>query len=320
MPPVSSDFWALTTVFEPVPRTTTLGHLALSARALRAQGVPLAIVELAFGDAPFRVADEAADLVVRRRSRTTLWHKERLLTLGVAALPEACRAVAWIDADVIFEDAGWADATRAQLKTVAVVQPFETACWLGPGETAAAAGAPTLPGFAATMARTADRRAALTRFERHGHTGFAWAARRDFLTAHGLYDRAIVGGGDFIAAHAFAADHDYLRGRHLALRRSPPAERAAIAAWGTPVAEATGGRIGWVPGRVLHLHHGDWQSRGYDERQAILHRAEFDPMADLTLDEAGCWQWASDKPALHAEVAAYFAARAAVDAPSGAIA
>lgn len=315
--PRAGDFWGVMAFFEPHPLPVSLANLRLAAARARAQGLPLAIVELAFDDAPYRLEDGDADLVIRRRSPARLWHKERLLNLAVAALPASCRYVAWLDADVVFERDGWVEDARRALDHDIVVQPFSSAYWLREGETAVDGPRPRglgegleMPGFAATMAGTEDRRATLADFLRHGHCGFAWAARREVLSRHGLYDRTIIGGGDAVAAHAFAADTDYLRGRHFMLRSFTTAERRAIAAWGTPVAEETRGRMGWVPGRVLHLYHGPFRARQYEARHDILRQGDFDPAADLALDDTGCWRWATGKPALHAAVAAYFSARA----------
>lgn len=325
----AGDFWGVMAFFEPHPLPVSLANLRLAAARVRAQGLPLAVVELAFDAAPFRVADEDADLVIRKRSSTRLWHKERLLNLAIAALPASCRYVAWLDADVVFERDAWVEEARRVLEDEIVVQPFATAYWLGDGEHQVTGPRPQglgegleMAGFAATMAGAEDRRGTLSDFTRHGHCGFAWAARRDFLARHGLYDRAIIGAGDAVAAHAFAADADYLRGRNFMLRNFTPAERHAIGAWGTPLAAETGGRMGWVAGRVLHLYHGPFRARQYQARHDILREGHFDPAADIALDESGCWRWATDKPALHASVAAYFAARAgaAPAAPAGATA
>jgi hypothetical protein len=210
------------------------------------------------------------------------------------------------------------DDTRTRLERHPVVQPYGTACWLADGQVTAPPVMPPgmgegheLAGFAAGLEAAADRRAALALYDTAGHTGFAWAARRDLLDRHGLYDRAILGGGDLLAAHAFAADTDFLRGRNLYTRELTRAERAACSAWGAGVAAETGGRIGFTPGRVCHLFHGPFGSRKYLERLQILKDAAFDPMADIAADANGCWRWNSDKPELHERARDYFTARAA---------
>jgi hypothetical protein len=318
-------FWGITAVFVPAAAPHVLANLQVFSDGVRRQGLSLLIVELAFGDEPFQVPDAAADRIVRLRTTTVLWHKERLINLGLRHLPAHCRFVAWLDADILFENEQWVAATREQLDHVVVVQPFEVACWLPEGATAAPDHLPAghlsdlegrqIAGFAAALDQSDDRRRALAVNDQYWHTGFAWAARRDFLDRHGLYDRAILGGGDLIAAHAFAADTDFLRGRHLYLRSIMPAERAAIGVWGERVAVDTGGRVGWTPGRVCHLYHGPLAGRRYVERQQILRDADFDPGTDLADDATGCWRWNSAKPALHTQVFDYFVSRATGAAP-----
>jgi hypothetical protein len=313
------DFWGISAVFVPAGAPHILANLRMFSEGVRRQGLPVLIVELAFGDEPFRVPDAVADRIVRLRTNTVLWHKERLINLGLRHLPQECRFVAWLDADVLFENERWVAETRERLGHSVVVQPFETACWLPEGATSAPDVLPEghlanlegrqIGGMAATLDRTQDRRRVLAVHDQYWHTGFAWAARRDFLDQHGLYDRAILGGGDFIAAHAFAADTDFLRGRHLYLRSVMPQERTAIGTWGSSVAKDTGGRIGWTPGRLCHLYHGPLAGRRYVERQQILRDAQFDPDHDIAPDANGCWQWNSDKPELHKQVLDYFVSR-----------
>jgi hypothetical protein len=69
------------------------------------------------------------------------------------------------------------------------------------------------------------------------------------------------------------------------------------------------GQAGVLDGSVLHLWHGDVGHRRYRERHDGLRHYDFDPFADIALDDNGAWRWNSDKPAMHEYVRAYFAAR-----------
>lgn len=307
--------WGVTAFFSSATTPVLLDNLTTFANGVRAQGLQLLVVELAFGDAPFTVDDNVADRVLRLRSDTVLWHKERLLNLGIRSLPDSCRHVAWVDGDILFENDQWVRETQDQLAQFHVVQPFERAVWLGAGERQASLDVPLgmaeghyMQGFAAGLDGAADRRSRMMFYK--GHTGFAWAARRDFVLEHGLYERAVLGGGDLINAHAFAADEDLFTRRTLFTRWMSEHERAAITRWGRPVADVTGGRMGWVPGRVLHLFHGALATRRYETRLQILKQHDFDPVTDIACDGDGTWRWNSDKPAMHQKVAEYFNSRA----------
>jgi hypothetical protein len=313
----SRALWGVSAFFDPCDALPSLAVLERFSARVRAQGLPLLIVELAFGAAPFRIPASMADRVVRWRSDTVLWHKERLLNLGFSDLPSECRYVAWLDADVIFENDDWVSQTVARLQTYRVVQPFETACWTDASGLPPPRGLPPgvgegheLPSLASTLESAVDRRRVLGRYLLHGHTGFAWAAHREVIERYGLYDRAILGGGDVINAHALAGDDDFLRGLNLYCRELSPRERESIGSWGRAIAAETGGRIASIPGRAVHLYHGPTSSRGYLERLKILRESDFDPECDIVTDAEGCWRWNSDKPILQQRVRDYFVARA----------
>jgi len=314
----AGEMWGIATYFNATGSPWLPANLRRFCAGVRRQGLKLLIVELAPDGGRYEVADELCDLVVRRRGASLLWQKERLLNLGIAELPPECDSVVWLDADVVFERDDWVAATRQRLETCAAVQPFESACWLGPYES----GAPremapglgegkTQRGMAATLADHPNRRRALADHFLHGHPGFAWAIRREVIERHGFYDRAVLGGGDTIQGHALYGDADFWRGRNFYSRELTRHELSAVAEWSAPLADDVSGRIGWVPGRVLHLFHGEMARRRYVERLQILKENDYDPRADIALDPSGCWRWSSEKPALHAAVAAYFAQRSA---------
>ncbi len=301
------DFWGVIAHFDPAGDPLRLENLRVTAQALRRQGLPLLIVELALGGAPFQVPDEWGERVVRRSSDSVLWHKERLLNLGIERLPASCRKVAWLDGDVLFEDDDWVARASALLDEFVVVQAFETATWLPRDARTAPAGLPRglgegleLPGIAATMARSTgralERRRVLRDYFLHGHTGFAWAARRDLLARHGLYDRDVTGGGDVDFAHAVHGDQDFWDGlNEYSVALSEPL-RAHLTAWGRALFADVGGRVAHVPGRILHLWHGDVAARPYAERLDLLRTAGFDPERHVAIDGQGCLRWTEADP------------------------
>jgi hypothetical protein len=96
--------------------------------------VPLLTVELAFGDNPFELRAGDAEKIVKIRGGDVMWQKERLLNIAVEHLPPECEYVAWLDCDLIFDDADWAEKTQAALQKYVVVQPFQHYCELLPQE------------------------------------------------------------------------------------------------------------------------------------------------------------------------------------------
>ena len=141
-------------------------------------------------------------------------------------------------------------------------------------------------------------------FDRHGHTGFAWAARRELLLEHGLYDVGLAGTGDHLMAHAMCGEWESPCLPRLVGESGP--QLSHFLGWGEPLHRAVLGNIDHVEGTVSHLWHGDDGDRQYKTRGWELADLSFDPGADLRLADSGCWEWNSDKPELHQWAIDYF--------------
>ena len=147
----------------------------------------------------------------------------------------------------------------------------------------------------------------------HGRSGYAWAARREFLDEVGLLDTCILGGADHLMAHAFSGarwdDPCILRESGGLYARFTDFQRWFDRA--RPFLEA-GCR--YVPGSILHLWHGTLENRRWKARRNILMRDHFDPTRDIGIAANGTWQWASEKPRMHEAVRQYFHERREDDA------
>ncbi len=311
------ELWGITSFFNPARYKNKPLHLKRFSEGVRSQGLKLLVVELAFGESPFEVTRDLCDRLVRRRTKSVLWHKERLLNIGLQYLPPSCDKVVWLDADIQFENRGWVKETSRLLESFVVVQPFDTAFWLGKGMRSISGGdfghgnreGQCLPGMVYALSQRSDRRVALSRYSEHGHTGFAWAARRSLLMKHGLYDRQILGNGDFVMAHAMYGDEDFWNGRNPACRRLSPQILDHITEWSRKFYRDVGASVGYVPGPVLHTWHGSYEARQYEVRLEVLKANDFDPNVDIRKDVNGCWTWNGEKPELHHWAFEYFFSR-----------
>ena len=88
-------------------------------------------------------------------------------------------------------------------------------------------------------------------------------------------------------------------GRHLAHFRR----------WTRKLHEEVRGRLSFTPGRLLHLWHGTIENRRYAQRNKELRELAFDPDTDIRIGNTGCWEWASERPDLHAWARRYFEER-----------
>lgn len=300
----ASRFGVITCYFNPNRYRSKLRNYRLFRESLKVSGIPCITMEC---HPPGECSDLAEfDDVHTVISRHIMWQKERLLNLAIARLPKEWDVVAWLDCDVLFENRDWATQAVRQLNSHAVVQLFSHIVRLPRGETWGSQRGKCWNGFAASVGKGPDH-LVTGRVTRHGFTGFAWAAHREILSQHGLYDSCIAGGGDHVMAHAFAGDwsSDCV---DRTLGGSTP-RQMHFANWARDINQSIRARMSHVPGTIFHLWHGDIVDRQYHSRHRALALQDFDPFTDLRTGEGGCWEWASDKPALHLWAAQYFADR-----------
>jgi hypothetical protein len=305
----SASFWAITAYFNPVGYRSRRDNYRLFRKRL---GLPLVAVELGFGGR-FELRPGDADILVQVDGGAVLWQKERLLNLAVEQLPPACRQVAWLDCDIVFEDPAWIGAAGRLLEDFPLAQPFDRLVHLRRGERPETATPPEPLALRRSFASrwqagelSADIFARPEATYEHRCTcGMAWVIRRDLLQRHGLYDAMILGLGDkHIAAAAAGRAADASMAAELA-----PAHTRHYLQWATTFGQDIAGAIGHLPGRLYHLFHGDLANRHYLQRYRGFAGWDFDPARDLARAAGGAWQWARTDPGLQQHVAAYFRGR-----------
>lgn len=292
--------WVVTTQFNPAGYKSLAQNYVRFAKHIQDSGVNLLTAELTY---PGQAATIEGSL--RYQANSVMWHKERLLNLAISQLPPECDMVAWVDADVLFTNHNWAQHTIDRLQRHPVVQMFEQCIMLD----AVGDYYKDAYGFAFSLTSgfldnpSGDR---YTYFNgNYKHPGFAWAARRETIEAWGgLYDRHILGGGDFQMGLALVGDQD-----SNWYGRFGPTFQQDMLDWSRKAFKITGGKIGYVPGMLTHMWHGHSEDRQYVERSKCLVDHEFDPQRDIEEDDSGLWRWATPKETMHQKVAEYFSAR-----------
>lgn len=282
----ADDVWIITSYYNPEKYRSREKNFEVFRESLARSGVNWKVVECAFGDEPFTLPDDSN--VIRVRGGDVMWQKERLLNTAIEQLPPECTKIAWCDCDVLFEREDWLVETSRLLEDYLVLQPFrqvirlppDTAEYTGQGDAYTSFGA--LINGDPSLAHSGY-------FDLHGHTGFAWAARRDFLTKYGLYDACLTGSGDHLMAHAFCGDTSS-RCMVRILGRNPVYTRH-VEEWARKVHEAVDSRVGYVDGSLLHLWHGERSDSDYDGRNVEFKELGFDPEADLERSPQGAWRW-----------------------------
>lgn len=204
-----------------------------------------------------------------------LWHKEALLNKVIAELPAQYKYIFWLDADVIFTNPDWlVQGVKKMQSGYNIIQPFEYCVHLEKDEYEPyfdtkqyyhTIGTSSRPkelwrSFAANCEIDADI-AASTNYDVHGHVGFAWGATREVLTQVPLYDKALIGGADHIIAHACAGHIP-----HKCITKSFTDDIENVHDWSHRFYNVTKGNVGYVPGELWHIWHGDIKKRDYLNR------------------------------------------------------
>jgi len=262
-----------------------------------ASGAKLFVVEAAFGDRAHEVTQRDNPNHLQLRTHEELWHKERLLNLGMQRLPPEAKYVAWVDPDVHFTRHDWANETIHMLQHHPVVQMFGQAANLGPNEEVQWLARGIAKGWQDFGKPVWECPETVLRGVKD-HPGLCWAFRRDVLDAMGgLLDFCIAGSADLHMVGAWAGN--YLLGHPHNLS---PGYRRRLQDWATRAEAVVRGNVGYVAGTVLHHWHGKTKERGYDKRWRIMVDHQFDPVTDLITDTQGMLRWSGRNPVLAAAI------------------
>jgi hypothetical protein len=176
-------------------------------------GAILYTVEIAFGDRDFAVTSADNPRHIQLRTESEIWFKENAINVGVSRLPADWKYAAWVDADVHFARADWANETLHQLQHFDFVQMWSQYQDLTPNH--------ELIGTAHSFAHnylnnSCDKPDSLppsckyyypgtARGKKRGYPGapgLSWAAtRKGWNTVGGLLDVCILGACDWYMAH-----------------------------------------------------------------------------------------------------------------------
>ncbi|MCZ7547689.1 MAG: hypothetical protein M5U11_00840 [Anaerolineales bacterium] len=294
------DIWVVTCYFNSPGYQTKFNNFLKFESNFRKAGINLVTIECAFGNSDFALYESPNTL--RIRSQDVMWQKERLINVAIAKLPQYVRKVAWVDCDILFSNPNWLVETSKLLEKYPVVQPFQTAIRLPQGCDRYCGQGEIWESFGYAINNAQD---AIFKgdFQLHGHTGFAWAAQRNVVENNGLYDAFLSGSGDHFMAHAMCGDFVSYCYDNLPMSEQ---HKSHFLKWAKQFHCDVRGRVGWLPGEVLHLWHGDRVNRNYTQRAVELANFDFDPLLDLVTGNNGAWQWKSNKPRLHNWALEYF--------------
>ena len=212
--------------------------------------------------------------ITRVYTKDLLWHKESLLNGIIKTLPKKFKYIFWLDTDILFTNKDWLVQGVEELKYNNIIQPFEYCVHLKEGEVSPSFNVNEEKLFASEPSKrhpniwrsfcannkTNDLSGDIN-YDKHGHVGFAWGAKRSVLDTIPLYDKALIGGADHIIAHAAAGQIG-----HSCLQKSFTEDIDIINDWSEDFEKLINGKISYVKGDLYHIWHGDISKRQYLKR------------------------------------------------------
>ena len=296
---------AITSFYNPSASKMRLKNFKEFRRML---GIELITVELSFNGV-FELNEKDSDYLIQIKKGARVWQKEKLINIALNQLPKNITAVAWIDADIIFENNDWHKEAIEALREFKLIQLYTEVNEL-PGDPSLGsklhvASDTNLTGIVHQV-NAGNPRAFLHELSTKGRTtvmcGMAWAAQKDFIQKHGLYDACITGSGDrALVFSAYGRFYEVIDHLHM-----NPARQKHFLAWAENFHHNLQGRIGNIPGIINHLWHGDTQHRGFGSRHQKFATYQFDPSLDLMTNQDGVWDWREDRPDLMQYFNAFF--------------
>jgi len=300
-PDCGKDIACVCCYFNSCSYKSKLKNYRIFYEGIKRTGVKLLTVELVFGDDDFELSEFDDVLQLRTGKENIMWQKERLLNIGIQKLiEEGYNKIAWLDADIVFENDGWVEDLSNALDKYPVVHGFELIKRID--------GSGMVKDYYLSSVKKYYEAGKLNVVK--SLSGGVWAAQAEVLGRVPLYDYGILGGGDsYLFFGCFYHNRedwiDQIKREPLFKLSSKPFVDHYFRwawIWGSLIK----GRIAYLNHSIKLHHHGSFVNRQYAERHDILKKHNFNPEIDIKLGKNQVWEWASDKPGLHKEVKDYF--------------
>jgi len=236
----------------------------------------LYIVELVYDNQKFILTDKNNTRHLQLKCKIPLWHKENMINVGVKKLlPSNWKAMAWIDADIEFENSTWAMDTLKILNGCKdIVQIFSHCVDMNENEE-------TMTVFNSWGYRNIKKLPFSNNSLNYWHPGYGWACtRKAYEKMGGLFEKGILGSGDNIMAYSFLQ-----KAVNMGLNKENTEDyKKSVYEFQERVKNM---RIGYVPGVIRHYYHGSKKNRQYGERWKILVKHKYSPNQHIKYDENG---------------------------------
>jgi hypothetical protein len=228
--------------------------------------------------------------------KNILWQKECLLNIAETLVPDHYTNIAWIDADIEFDDDLWYEKAEEALKTFDIIQLFEKAFLLDHKKNIMLEVRSTFKeknkgknlGTFESFEKTFEK-INLPKKTFYEHPGFAWAMKRSlWKKINGLYARGITGGLDRAMANIF--------------KKTPLNENSKneiglnhfyFEKWSQKL-KYENVKISYLKINLYHFFHGSRENRKYVERNKFSRF--FDAFSIANINDVGILEWSDEAP------------------------
>ena len=240
---------------------------------LHEQGEPvqICVIELLYKEQNnfLKVSNSKFHLQIHNTHNIYLFNKENLINVGVKnLLPSNWKWMAWIDADIEITDSNWVRRTIELFKggNYDILQLFSICRYLS---------SENIPNEYFYGSIRLLHSPVLLKQKKYRHPGFAWACSREaYKKMNGLFEYAIVGGGDFIMEACFTNRFHLIEKKF----KENPYFLNEIKKFHENVKHFS---VYYLNTIIEHHYHGDRKNRMYVDRNEIILKNKFDPKRDV---------------------------------------
>lgn len=298
---VNDKLWVITVYYNPCNYQSRRSTYDKFMYTLKDSNVNVLTIECAFDDDKFSLPNDPR--IIKMRSKSLLWQKERLLNIAANLLPDECKYIAWIDCDIVFKNTNWVNETIEVLQTHHIAQLFEYCTKLEKGDILDYKNQMNRSYSFASVTKRDFSVMNTERYDSHGHTGYAWAATREFFDTVGLYEYAISGSADHFMAHCVYNNFNHCITNAL---KFDNVQIDHLKEYGKRFYNLVKGRIGCVSGEIYHLWHGSTKNRNYFSRMWEITKFGYNPNTDLISRPDCPLEWTLDTLKNKTELVNYF--------------
>lgn len=240
---------------------------------LQEQGEPvqICVIELLYKEQNnfLNVSNSKFHLQIQYKHNIYLFNKENLINVGIKnLLPSNWKWMAWIDADIEMTDSNWVRKTIQLFKlgNYDILQLFSICRYLS---------SENIPIEYFYSSIRLLHSPILLKDKKYRHPGFAWAcSRKAYEEMNGLFEYAIVGGGDFIMEACFT-------NRFHLIEKKFKENQYFLNEIRQFYEKVKHFSIYYLNTIIQHYYHGERKNRMYVDRNEIILKYQFYPKKDM---------------------------------------